>query len=213
MRYLPIFLDVGGRACLVCGGGVVALRKVRTLLDYGARAVVIAPEVGPEIEELGDRVTIHKRPFRREDVTGGYALVYSATGDREVDAMVRDAAKAAGVPVNVVDRSEDSSFIMPAVLRRDPLQIAFSTSGASPAFSVHLRDQIAGQIGEEYSLFLRFMEELRPLVREKEPGERRDTFARMIESEALSIIREGLGRNDPGLIEKGRQLLRSLIDG
>lgn len=144
-RYYPVSLDVAGRACLVVGGGAVAARKARGLLDLGAAVTVIAPAVGPEMSTLAPSLqTIETRPYRSGDAAG-FRLVITATGDHQVDAAVYADADAAGVWVNSADDPGHSSFILPSVHRDGPVTVAVSTGGASPALAVWLRSRIAGE--------------------------------------------------------------------
>src|SRR5688572_31804290 len=105
MQSFPIFMRLAGRRVLVVGGGQAAAAKRRLLEAAGARV---------------ERVT-------QAASFDGYALVFGATGDEARDRAVSDGARAAGIPVNVVDRPELSDFIMPAVVDRGEVVIGIST--------------------------------------------------------------------------------------
>jgi siroheme synthase-like protein len=132
----PLFMDVSGSRCVVVGGGGVASRKARGLLESGARVVVVSPEVEPEIEAMD--VTVERRPYRPGDLAGA-ALAFAATDRREVNAAVAREAKKRGIPVNVADRPAEGDFALPSVLRRGGLQVAVSTGGASPTLAREIR--------------------------------------------------------------------------
>ncbi len=119
MDYLPIFLDVRGRACLVVGGGPVAARKLALLLRAGARGVVVAPRFTDELRALDDTVELRERPFAEIDLDG-MMLVIAATDDAQVNAQVAALATARGLPVNVVDtrRCAVSSCRRSSIARR-----------------------------------------------------------------------------------------------
>jgi siroheme synthase-like protein len=106
----------------------------------------VAPVVSDEARRQA-RV-VHERPFEAGDVTGR-RLVVTATGVREVDAAVHAAATAAGIWVNSADDPDRCTFILPSVLRRGPVIVSVSTSGASPALAKHLRDRIGELVGPE----------------------------------------------------------------
>jgi precorrin-2 dehydrogenase / sirohydrochlorin ferrochelatase len=143
--YYPVSLDVSGRSCLVVGGGTVAARKARGLVDRGAAVTVIAPTVGPEMQSLSSSLrALEARPYRSGDAVG-FRLVITATGDHQVDAAVYADAEAAGIWVNSADDPEHSSFILPSVHRDGSVTIAVSTGGASPALAVWLRSRLAGE--------------------------------------------------------------------
>src|ERR1700686_2447178 len=155
MGYIPIFLDVTGRQCVVVGGGEVAARKVEALLEAGAHVTVVSPQLSPPLESMAARglVTHIAREYQRGDIRG-CVLVYAATDDPKLHRELAAEARALGIPVNVVDVPELCTFISPAVLNRGELQIAISTGGASPAFAARLRRELEDQFGTEYALTL-----------------------------------------------------------
>jgi siroheme synthase-like protein len=138
---------IDGRPCLVVGGGRIAARKVDGLAACGARVTVIAPEVVPEITDQPDVVVV-RRPYRPGDLRG-FLLVITATGDPEVDGAVFADAEEAGVWVNSADDPAHCSFILPAVLRREPVVVSVSTAGHSPALATWLRDRLARVVGDD----------------------------------------------------------------
>jgi precorrin-2 dehydrogenase / sirohydrochlorin ferrochelatase len=144
----PIFLDLSGRRCVVVGGGEVANRKARKLLQARARVVVISPELGAELESVA--VEIHRRPYREGDLEGA-CLAFAATNSREVNAAVAREAKERGVPVNVADKPSEGDFALPSTLRRGRLQVAVSTGGASPTLARRIRDELEEAFGPEWA--------------------------------------------------------------
>ena len=171
MSYFPAFLDLDGRSCLLVGGGQTAARKLRRLIKAGARVTVVAPEVDDEIEALAatGSVTLHRRPFLADDVTGR-AVVQSATGRETVDRRVSEAAQAAGIQVNVVDRPALCSFIVPSVVRRGRLVLAISTGGASPALAKWLRIDLERRYPPEMGKLLSRLARGREQVKKKVPS-------------------------------------------
>jgi precorrin-2 dehydrogenase/sirohydrochlorin ferrochelatase len=144
----PIFLDLSGRRCVVVGGGEVANRKARKLLQARARVVVISPQLGAELESVA--VEIHRRPYREGDLEGA-CLAFAATNSREVNAAVAREAKERGVPVNVADKPSEGDFALPSTLRRGRLQVAVSTGGASPTLARRIRDELEEAFGPEWA--------------------------------------------------------------
>jgi precorrin-2 dehydrogenase / sirohydrochlorin ferrochelatase len=144
----PIFLDLSGRRCVVVGGGEVANRKARKLLQARARVVVISPEIGAELESVA--VEIHRRPYRKGDLEGAY-LAFAATNVREVNAAVAREAKERGVSVNVADKPPEGDFALPSTLRRGRLQVAVSTGGASPTLAQRIRGELEEAFGPEWA--------------------------------------------------------------
>jgi precorrin-2 dehydrogenase / sirohydrochlorin ferrochelatase len=175
MPYIPIFLDVTDRKCVVVGGGEVATRKVESLLEAGANVTVVGPRLSAELEALAAHGQIvHKaRNYQSGDING-CALVYAATDDPKLHRGLADEACALGIPINVADVPELCTFIAPAVVKRGALQIAVATSGASPAFAVRLRRTLEKQFGAEYAITLEVLRAARRCLRasEIEPAER-----------------------------------------
>jgi siroheme synthase-like protein len=143
--YYPVALDIEGRPCLVVGGGPVAARKARGLLDCGAVVTVIAPAVSEEMAHLAP-LTVERRPYARGEV-GAYRLVITATGIPDVDGAVYDDAESSGVWVNSADDPGRCSFILPSVHRDGLVTLAVSTGGSSPALASWLRRRLAEESG------------------------------------------------------------------
>ncbi len=143
MRYFPLFLDIKAKPVLLVGGGDIAARKFSLLAEAGAHVTVVAPALGEELAAaLARRALVHQgREFRPGDVQGQW-LVVAATDDRAVNAAVAEAAGALRIPCNVVDDRELSSFIMPAIIDRSPVQIAVSTGGTSPVLARLIRERL-----------------------------------------------------------------------
>ena len=139
MNHLPIFLNLKNKTCLVVGGGDVAVRKASVLLQAGATVRIVAPKLNESFELPPGNEYIAER-FQTSHLDG-IALVIAATNDIAVNEQVSLQAKQRNIPVNVVDNPELCSFIMPAILDRSPLLLAFSTGGASPVLARLLPSQ------------------------------------------------------------------------
>ena len=159
MAWFPLFLDLSGKKCLVAGGGAVALRKVRSLLECGAEVTVAAPEVLPQLAALPARFL--PRKVEEADLAG-CALVVDATGDPAVGEALSRLCGERGIPLNVVDMPRYCSVIFPAVLRRGKLTAAVSTGGASPLAAAWVRDRLGEVLPGRLEDILDQMEALRP---------------------------------------------------
>jgi len=145
LQTYPITLTNLRRApVVVVGGGAVAERKVRGLVDAGAAVRLISPALTPGLRVLADAGAIkwHARPYQPGDLDGA-RLVFTATNQRAVNAQVAGDALAAGQLCNVADDPAAGDFHLPAVHREPGLVVAVSTDGASPTRAKRLRDQIA----------------------------------------------------------------------
>lgn len=142
-RFYPVSLDVSGRPCLVVGGGPVAARKARALVECGGVVSVVASSVGADMESLAPLLhSVERRPYESGDASG-HRLVVTATGDPAIDGAVYEDAESLGVWVNGADDLAHSSFILPAVHRDGAVTVSVSTSGSSPALASWLRGRLA----------------------------------------------------------------------
>lgn len=179
MAYFPLFLDLSGKTALVVGGGPVAARKARVLLDYGPRVLVCAPSFAPELEQLSGTELL-RRPFSPE-LLEGVSLAVAATGDREVNHWVSGLCRARSIPVNVADSREDSTFLFPAVVRRGRLSVGISTGGASPAAAAYVRRTLERQLPESLEPILDWLEDQREAGKDAlPPSQRRRWFSRLL---------------------------------
>jgi siroheme synthase-like protein len=143
---------------------------------------VVAPQIVDELAELG--VEVHRRGYQTGDLDGRF-LVVAATSIGSLNRRVSRDAEARSLLCNVVDVPELCSFILPAVLRKDPISVAVSTGGASPALAQRIRDDIDELIGPEHSELARTLRELRPWAKAHLPTyeDRRRFFADLVASE------------------------------
>jgi uroporphyrin-III C-methyltransferase / precorrin-2 dehydrogenase / sirohydrochlorin ferrochelatase len=168
MKLLPIFLNVKDQPCLVVGGGEVAARKVALLRRAFARVTVIAPSLCASLAELAQTNDIvHKAAdFAPADVAG-FMLIVAATNDLAVNRQVSEAARAQGVPVNVVDQPELCSFVMPSIIDRSPVVVAVSSGGASPVLARLLRARLETLVPASYGRLAQLVEKFRTQVKAK----------------------------------------------
>ena len=147
MDYLPLFLDLRDKECLVVGAGTVALRKIELLLRAGAGVRVVAPDPVEAVQRLAGlgEVALESRPYDSGD-PAGHALAIAATGDASVDARVFEDCSRAGILVNTVDAPELSSAIFPAIVDRDPVLAAVSTGGRSPVLARTVRGWLEARL-------------------------------------------------------------------
>ena len=191
MDFLPIFLHVKGKLCLVVGGGEVAKRKAGVLLEAGAKVRVVAPQIEPALAGLAHVENIVAR-FETQHFDG-VALVIAATNDRNVNRQVSELARARNIPVNVVDDPELCSFIMPAILDRSPLMVAFSSGGASPVLTRMMRGKLEAMIPQNYSRLAAFAERFRELVKQRvtNPAKRRIFWENALEGVVAEKVLTG----------------------
>ena len=147
MRYYPVFLDLADQLCIVLGDGKFAVEKAAALREAGANVRVISSS------------------DYRPGALAGARLVVDASEDPEVNRQSWDEAERAGILINVVDRPAQCRFIAPAIVRRDPLLIAISTSGESPFLASMLRARLERWLGHEWGPFVALVGDVRRRLR------------------------------------------------
>ena len=166
MKHLPIFVTIRNKSCVVIGGGLVATRKVASLLDSGANITVVSPVISNEIkQQISSKAIVHHaREFVESDLDGAY-LVFAATDNREVNRNIGDLAQAQHQLVNIADDPDNCNFVLPSVLDRSPVVIAVSTGGASPVLARQLRMQLEAMIPSACGRLAGITEEYREKVK------------------------------------------------
>ena len=195
--YYPLFADLDGRRCVVVGGGMVAQRKVATLLRFGARVTVISPALTRRLSALArkGRVQHIGRRFRPNDLRGAW-LVYAATDDQVINELVYRTATRQRIFTNVVDQKPLCSFIAPALFTRGPLTVAVSTGGLSPTVAKRLRRDLEQTVGSDYVPMLRMLGALRGIAKQKLPSyhDRKRYFDQLVSGRVFGLVRMGKTR-------------------
>ncbi len=168
MDFLPVFLNLKHRECVVIGGGEVAFRKISLLLDAGAVVTVYSPVLGETLRRWVDegKITHFSQEFSPE-MLEKCALVIAATDDTAVNRRVSDSAKTLGIPVNVVDQPDLCTFIMPSIIDRSPVTIAVSTGGRSPVLTRLIRARLETLIPAGYGSLAKLVAAFRDKVKRK----------------------------------------------
>lgn len=192
--YYPMYADLNGRPCVVIGGGLIAQRKVTTLLSYGASLTVISPAVTRSIaaHARAGRIRHTARTFRSGDLAGAW-LVYAATDDAAINQAVYREARRRRIFTNVVDQTPLCSFIAPAIFRRGGITVAVSTAGASPSLAKRLRDDIGRLVGDEYRPMLDLLTGLRGRAKRTLPKyqDRKRYFGELVGGRVFALVRRG----------------------
>ncbi len=182
-------LDLEGVEALVVGGGAVGLQKARELLRCGARVRVVAPRCRPALKAL---LKAHggswaRRAFRARDLKGA-AVVFAAADSREVNARVAALARRGGLWVGVADRPGEGNLSVPAVARAGRLNLAVSTSGASPALAKALRRSLEKGLGRSaLPRLLGRLEALRPVLKRR-PARKKKLLAALTRPEFFTRL-------------------------
>jgi uroporphyrin-III C-methyltransferase/precorrin-2 dehydrogenase/sirohydrochlorin ferrochelatase len=194
MEFLPIFINIRNRDCLIIGGGEIAARKAGMLLRAQGKVTVIAPELGHEVQamlEQGD-ISYQQKSFTPEDV-GHYALVIACTDDALVNQQVHAAAMAKNIPVNVVDNPQLCSFIVPSIIDRSPIVAAVSSGGVSPVLARIIRARLETLIPTAYGRLAEISAEYRDKVKAKfkNINDRRYFWEKILQGNIAEMVLSG----------------------
>ncbi len=208
MDYLPVFLKIEDRSCLVVGGGKVAARKIRLLHRAGANVTLVSPGLCDEVAAAVEKGTAThvERGFQDDDLVD-VVLVVAATDDAELNARISELARRRGIPVNVVDNPALCSFIMPSIIDRSPLQVAVSTGGASPVLARLLRTRLESFIPAAYGRLAKLVDEYRQRVKDRftDVEQRRYFWESILQGRVAELLFAGQE-------EKARTALQTAID-
>lgn len=192
MKYYPAFLKLQGKRVLLFGGGSVALRKARTLIEAGARILVISHEFSESFKRFARANQIDIRIGSQIPKGEKPELVVAATSDEKFNQTIFRWCEKKGIFVNVVDDPAHSTFIVPSVIRRGTLQIAISTGGASPLLAKTLRKKLEQEFGSKYSALVQKLAKDRMKTKRSlnVPEARRNHFKKVVASQ-LRFLKAG----------------------
>ncbi|MDH3343377.1 MAG: siroheme synthase CysG [Gammaproteobacteria bacterium] len=194
MNYLPIFVQIKQRPCLVVGGGSIAARKVALLRKAEGAVTVVSPELCSELSELAaeGKIQYRAKMFSAEDMDD-CVIVIAATDQQDVNEQVSALAHEKKLPVNVVDNPDLCSFIMPSMVDRSPVQIAISTGGTSPVLARLIRTKLEGMIPAAYGRLGALAESFRDKVKAAFPNveSRRVFWESVLEGRIAELVFSG----------------------
>lgn len=137
-KFFPLFIDLNEKECLVVGGGSVALRKTKTLLEYGASVTVVASHFKEDFKNLP--VEIYQQDFVVDFLKDKF-LVVAATDNIHLNEMIYDICEMRGILMNNATSKEDMNTRFSAIIETEEFQIAISAKGL-PKKSVKLKNQL-----------------------------------------------------------------------
>lgn len=220
MPYFPLFADSSSLRCLVIGGGSVAFRKLQILARFEVECIVVSPIVSDEVQDLcsDHAYSVIEREFEENDLTQ-CNLVVIATEKPETNLRISEACHAQDIPVNVVDNLEQSSFIFPAIVDRNPVTVAISSSGSSPSMARRLRTTIESVLPNSIGDVAVFMAKKRDqLLGKPLAGSKKDFWDEVLDSAIPDFIARGQDQQAEelfdGLANEGaKQGFVSLVGG
>jgi uroporphyrin-III C-methyltransferase/precorrin-2 dehydrogenase/sirohydrochlorin ferrochelatase len=196
LKYYPVFIDLRGESAVVLGGSALATEKAEGLAEAGASVRVICSEPSERLRELARTGSLELigRDFRAGDLAGA-RIAIDASDDLAINRQSWDEAERLGVLINVVDRPQQCRFIAPALVRRDPLLVAISTSGESPYVASALRRRLELLLGAEWGPFVEMVGGIRRRLRAGGVSLSQQTrvYRRLLGSGVRGHLRQGRG--------------------
>ncbi len=187
----PVFLDVGGKRCVVTGEGFEVPQKVLALADAGADVIYINPEAEARIAELAEqgRISWEQRQFTPGDLGGCFLVIADTDHNAEIFQLCEQSA----VLCNCVDDPRHCRFSFGSLHRQGELSIAISTNGWAPAIAVRLRQWLEKEIGPEYAVLLDMLKNVRPEIsaRVGDFDARKNLWYQIVDSNILDLLRDG----------------------
>ena len=213
MDHLPIFCQLRDRDCLLVGGGDVAERKARLLLDAGARLTVNALDFVPQFQVWADAnmLTLVQGEFNPALLDNCW-LAIAATDNEAVNQRVSASAEERRIFCNVVDAPQQASFIMPSIIDRSPLMVAVSSGGTSPVLARLLREKLESVLPLHLGQLAHYAGQLRSRVKKQfaTVGERRRFWEKLFVNDRLA---QSLANEDRQAVANAtEQLLTEPLD-
>ncbi|MFJ8517303.1 precorrin-2 dehydrogenase/sirohydrochlorin ferrochelatase family protein [Lysinibacillus xylanilyticus] len=192
-NYFPIHINIEYKTVVIVGGGHVATQKVASLLPAKASIVVVSPTLDESLLPLAEsgQITWREKEFEPRDLDDA-SLIIAATNDTSVNEAVQEAAQHWQL-INRADAQAESDFITPATVRRGPLVLTVSTSGASPALARKIKTDLEEQFDEVYDDYVCFLQQARLMIAAKfdKGPQRRKALQSLLEPSLLEWTRNG----------------------
>ncbi len=184
----PAMLNLTNKKVTIIGGGKVAYRKSKTLLNSGAKLVVVSPIFCPKLLEL-DIPKIFSE-YKEEYLEGNF-LIIAATNNAKINMQIGLYCEKKQILCNIVDNKELSSFIVPAVFKQGDLTISVSTNGKSPILASQIKEELSYKYDASYKDRLEILGKLRNIIFENEDNiQKRKQIFGYISSLSLEELKE-----------------------
>ena len=192
-EYYPVYLNLAGKRCVILGGGTIAQGKLAALRDAGANITVISPQSTDGIKRAAQRghITLLQREYQPGDLESAFIAV-AATNVWHVNRQIYEEAEERGVLLNVVDDPDQCTFIAPSIVRRDPITLAISTGGASPALARKMRETLSEDKVLQWADLADVLAQARRVIKERRTVIDPTRWQCVITEDLLEMARNGL---------------------
>jgi uroporphyrin-III C-methyltransferase/precorrin-2 dehydrogenase/sirohydrochlorin ferrochelatase len=194
MNWLPLLHRSIDVKFIIFGGGQVAQRKAQTLIKFTKAITVVSPLLDSRLQTLVDdnRIKHIKSLAMQEHVLAGNYVV-AATDNADVNQQIGCWAKSLSCPVSIADNPDQSDFIFPAIIDRDPVMIAISSASESPALTRYLRNQLDAALSSRIPQLAQFTSRLRRSIRSRfdDSKKRQQLWRRLMSSAMPNLVLAG----------------------
>jgi len=206
MALYPVFLDLDGRQCVVVGGGVVAERRILSLLEAGARVTVVSPGLTAALGDLATarRIRHVARPYQPGDLAEA-VLVFTSADDEGVTPAVAREARDRGLWLNAADDPGHCSFYLPGIVHRGVLTVAVGSGGTSPALTRAMREHLDGTLGREWAALGELAATARRELHAAGRSVHAEAWRRALGSDVRALLSEGR-------VDEARRRLRARLE-
>lgn len=182
--FYPIMLDISKKNIIIIGGGKVAYRKSKKILEFEGNLIILSPEIIEEFNELKnlykDKINFIYDRYHIKYIKDAF-LVIGATSSRKTNEVIKNDCDKLKILVNIVDSKEASDFITPSVINNDNLTISISTMGSFPYLSKRIRKDMEKNYGKFNKEYIDTLEEIRFFILNKKPDKIRGEMERILD--------------------------------
>ena len=192
-EYYPVYLNLDGKRCVIFGGGTIAEGKIKALRQSGAQITIISPVATPGIKKaLSDgEVEWQERKYQAGDLEGAFIAI-AATNVPDVNREIFKECESLGILLNAVDDTPLCTFIAPSIVKREPVTLAISTGGASPALARKMRETLSEDPNLKWADLANVLQNARKIVKQKQLVIDPDRWQCCITNELLELAQNGL---------------------
>ena len=137
--FFPLMIDLKDKEILIIGGGNVASRRAKTLLECGAKITAISPDFNKDFPCVSEKIL---RAFEPEDIDKKFLFIIAATDKREINKLVYEISKLKKIPVNVCDCKEECDFFFPSFINYENISVSVCSAGQNPSLTRKLSDKL-----------------------------------------------------------------------
>lgn len=183
--YYPVMLNIKNKKIAIIGGGKVAFRKAKNIIKAGGKLTVISPVICDEFERL-ENVTFLKEYYKK-DYIEGFFIIIAATDNSLVNEQIYKDCDSLNILCNIVDNKDISSFITPAVVDNDSINIAITTNGSFPSLSKYIKDDLKDRYDRFDEEYIAILEEIRKIMIKKDYKDRNIIFREILELDKCKL--------------------------